>query len=65
MSDDEPDVPVICPACETTTRVPISRVADSVERHNEQLHEGEDIAEIDPDIAEQLQNLVAEDLGLL
>jgi len=62
---DEPDVPVICPECETTTRVPISKVGDSVDRHNEQLHGGEAVAEIDPDIADQLQDLVAEDLGLL
>lgn len=62
---DEPDVPVTCPECETTTRVPISEVGDSVDRHNEQLHDGEAVAEVDPDIAEQLQDLVAEDLGLL
>jgi hypothetical protein len=65
MTADEPDVPIICEECDTTTRIPISEVADSVERHNEQMHDGEDIAQIDPDIAEELQDLVAEDLGLL
>jgi hypothetical protein len=65
MTTNEPDVPIICPECDTTTRIPISKVADSVERHNEQMHDGEDIAQVDPDIAEELQDLVAEDLGLL
>jgi hypothetical protein len=67
MSTDEepPTVPVHCPACETTTRVPLEDLADAIERHNETLHDGADVAEVDPDIAAQLQDLVAEDLGLL
>jgi hypothetical protein len=65
MTADEPEVPIICPECDTTTRMPISEVADNLERHNDQMHDGEDIAQVDPDIAEQLQNIVAEDLGLL
>lgn len=65
MSDDEPDVPVVCPECETTTRIPLSDVADSIERHNELQHDGEDVAEVDPDLTEQLADLVAEDMGLL
>jgi hypothetical protein len=65
MSADEPTVPIRCPECDTTTRTPISEVADSVERHNEQMHDGEDIARVDPEIAEELQDIVAEDLGLL
>ncbi|WP_336326839.1 hypothetical protein [Halovenus sp. HT40] len=64
-SEDTPTVPIICPECETTTRIPVDDVADSLERHNEQLHDGEDVAHIDPDIAEQIQDMVAEDLGLL
>jgi len=64
-SEDTPTVPIICPECETTTRIPVDDVADSLERHNEQLHDGEDVAHIDPDIADQVQNIVAEDLGLL
>ncbi|MXR50398.1 hypothetical protein GRX03_02090 [Halovenus sp. WSH3] len=64
-SDDTPTVPIICPECETTTRIPVDDVADSLERHNEQLHDGDEIAHIDPDIAEEIQNIVAEDLGLL
>lgn len=65
MSADEPTVPIRCPECDTTTRMPISEVADSVERHNEQMHDGEDIAQVDPEVAEELQDIVAEDLGLV
>jgi hypothetical protein len=64
-SEDSPTVPIICPACETTTRIPVDDLAQSLDRHNEQMHDGEEIAHVDPDIAEQLQDLVAEDLGLL
>jgi hypothetical protein len=64
-SEDTPTVPIICPECETTTRIPVDDVADSLQRHNEQLHDGEDVAHIDPDIADQIQDIVAEDLGLL
>lgn len=64
-SEDTPTVPIVCPACDTTTRIPVDDVAESLDRHNERLHDGEEIAQIDPDIAEQLQNIVAEDMGLL
>ena len=65
MTDDEPDVPILCPECETTTRIPLSEVANTIERHNEQMHDGEDVAHVDPDLTDQLADLVAEDLGLL
>jgi len=65
MSDDEPDVPIRCEACETTTRVPLSAVADAVARHNDQLHDGEPVAEVDPALTDQLADVVAEELGLL
>lgn len=64
-SDDEPRVPVVCPECETTSRVPLSELADAIERHNEQLHDGEEVADVDPDVADSLADLVADDLGLL
>lgn len=65
-TDDEPPrVPIHCPACETTTDVPLPDVADAVERHNDQLHDGEAVAEVDPDLADRVADLVAEDLGLL
>jgi hypothetical protein len=62
--DDGPHVPVRCPACETTTRVALDEVADAVARHNEQLHDGESVAQVDPDVADHLLDLVAEDMGL-
>lgn len=66
MSDDDaPDVPVVCPECETTTRVPLADVASQVQRHNEQLHDGEEVAQVDPEVADTLADLVAEDLGLV
>lgn len=65
MSDDEPTVPVQCDACGTTTRVALSAVGDAVARHNDQLHDGEAVAEVDPALSEQLADVVAEELGLL
>lgn len=65
MTEDDPGVPVHCEECGTTTRIPLSEVGDAVERHNDQLHGGEEVAGIDPDLADELANLVAEDMGLL
>ncbi len=64
-SDDETGVPVQCEACDTRTRVPLSDLAEAIERHNEDVHDGEAVAEVDPDLKEQLANLVVDDLGLL
>lgn len=64
-NDDEPTVPIDCPECGTTTRVLLEDVADTVERHNEQLHDGEEVARVDPQITDRLADLVADDLGLL
>ena len=64
-SDDEPTVPIVCTACDTTTRVSLADVADAVDRHNENVHDGEEIAEIDPAIVDSLADLVVEDMGLL
>lgn len=65
MTDDAPKVPIVCPECETTSRIPLSEVADTVERHNEQIHDGEDVARVDPEVADELADMVAEDIGLL
>lgn len=65
MTDDAPDVPIVCTACDTTSRIPIDDVADAIERHNDRLHDGEPIAEVDPALKESLADLVVEDLGLL
>ncbi|APX98375.1 hypothetical protein [Natronorubrum daqingense] len=64
-NEDEPRVPIVCAECETTSRIPLSDVAETVERHNEQLHGGSDVATVDPDIVDSIADLVATDLGLL
>lgn len=64
MSDEDPTVPIVCTECETETRVPLPDVADAITRHNEGKHDGEEIAEVDPALKDQLADLVAEDLGL-
>lgn len=56
------DVPIVCPSCETTTRIPLADLAGTLDRHNERLHDGEDVATVDPDLADQLLDLVADDL---
>jgi hypothetical protein len=66
MSDEElPDIPVICEDCDTRTKVPFDEVEASVERHNEQQHDGESVAQVDPAVMEVLADRVAEDIGLL
>ncbi len=64
MSDERPTVPVVCPECETTTRVAVDEVAAAVEKHNESRHGGENVAGVDPDIVERIADLAAADLGL-
>ncbi|MFB6079103.1 MAG: hypothetical protein ABEJ80_09010 [Halarchaeum sp.] len=61
-SDDEPTVPVICDACDTTNRVALDDVAATVERHNERVHDGEQVAEVDPDVTSALHDLLAADV---
>ena len=65
MNDDEPTVPVRCPECETETEIALSAVGERVDAHNEQMHDGREIAHVDPAVKEHLADLVAEDLGLL
>jgi len=61
-SEESVDVPVVCPECETETRVELEDLAATVERHNDRLHDGEEVASVDPDLADQLLDLVADDL---
>lgn len=61
---DEPTVPITCPECDTTSRVPVEDVPDTVTRHNERHHDGEDVAGVDPAIRNAIADLAAEDLGL-
>jgi len=66
MSDDDPpQVPVICPECETRAGVPLPDVAETIERHNDAHHGGEEVARVDPDLADRIADLVAAELGLL
>ncbi|WP_253736572.1 hypothetical protein [Halohasta salina] len=67
MTDDpdDPAVPIVCEACGTETTVPLSDVADQLETHNENRHDGEECAEVDPALKSQIQDLVAKDIGLL
>lgn len=62
---EEPTVPVVCEACETTTETSLSEAAETIQQHNERIHDGEECAQIDPAIAEQIQDLIARDMGLL
>lgn len=62
---EQPPIPIICPDCETRTQIPFPDVEDAVSRHNKQLHDGESIASVDPDVFDHLADRVAADLGLL
>lgn len=62
--DDDPTVPIVCEACDTTTRVPLSEIPDAVDGHNDRVHDGVEEATVDPVLKDQLADLVAEDLGL-
>ena len=64
MPTEEPRVPIVCTDCETETRVPLNDLEDALSRHNEGKHDGEEVAEVDPGLKDQLADLVAEDLGL-
>jgi len=62
---DDPAVPIVCEACGTETTVPLSEVADQLARHNENRHDGEEHAEVDPGLKSRIQDLAARDIGLL
>jgi hypothetical protein len=40
-------------------------VADKLDSHNERHHDGEEVATVDPALADQLADLVVDDMGLL
>lgn len=67
MPDDDgpPQVPVVCSECGTRASVPLPDVAESIERHNDAHHESEEVARVDPDLADRIADLVADELGLL
>ena len=64
-SDAEPDVPIICEECGTETRIPLSKLASTLEKHNDKQHDGNAVAQVDPAVADELATLVARDLDLL
>jgi hypothetical protein len=63
--EDLPEIPVICDECNTRTHIAFEDVEESVRRHNEQLHDGDSVATVDPDVLDHLVDQVAEDLDLL
>lgn len=64
-TDRETAVPIVCSECGTETKIPLSDVATTLEDHNESRHDGEEIAQVDPAVTEELADLVAEDLDLV
>ena len=62
---DDPRIPIVCDKCGTETTVRLSDVADQLSTHNENRHDGEACAEVDPTLKAQIQDLVAKDIGLL
>ena len=62
---DVPDIPVVCEKCGTRSQVPFDDVEGAIERHNEQRHDGESVAAVDPDVLEALTEQVGKDMGLL
>jgi len=66
MTADEemPEIPVVCTACETRTAVSFENVEAAVQRHNEQLHDGESVAEVDPEVLDALTDQLGRDMGL-
>lgn len=64
-TEDLPEITIVCPVCGTETAVPFSEVEATIESHNERRHDGDPIAEIDPEVKSRLQDLLAEEMGLL
>jgi len=65
MPSETPGVPIVCEECGTEARVPLDTLAERLERHNETRHDGEQLARVDPEVADRLADLVVEDMGLL
>ncbi|MFB6070352.1 MAG: hypothetical protein ABEJ76_04950 [Halanaeroarchaeum sp.] len=63
--EDEPRVTIECPTCGTESKVPLSGAADRIDRHNDRVHDGEDVARLDPVVADRLADILAEEMDLL
>lgn len=64
-TEDLPEITITCPECGTNTAVPFPDLEETIESHNERQHDGEPVAEIDPAVKSRLQDLLAEEMGLL
>lgn len=64
-TDDAPQVTIECEACGTETRVALSEAAERIDRHNEQRHDGEPEAGLDPVVADRLADILAEEMDIL
>lgn len=64
-TEDVPEITITCTVCGTETNVPFHDVVETIETHNERRHDGEPVAEIDPAVKSRLQDLLAEEMGLL
>ncbi|MFB6133226.1 MAG: hypothetical protein ABEJ44_07490 [Halanaeroarchaeum sp.] len=64
-SADAPQVTIECPECGTESKVPLPEAADRLDSHNERVHEGEDVARLDPVVADRLADILAEEMGIL
>ena len=63
-SDDVPQVTIFCEECGTESKVPLPEAADRIDRHNERAHDGEDVAQLDPVVADRLADILAEEMGI-
>lgn len=63
--EDVPEIPIVCSECGTRSYVPFPEVEETVGRHNENVHDGEAIAQVDPDVMDELADKLARDIGLL
>jgi hypothetical protein len=64
-SETPTGVPIVCEECDTEARVPLDELAERLQTHNETRHDGAEHARVDPTVADQLADLVVEDMGLL
>lgn len=62
--EDPPTVPIECPECGTESRVPLPDAADRLDRHNERVHDGADVARLHPVVADRLADALAEEMGI-
>lgn len=64
IKEDMPEIPVVCTACETRTQVSFDDVEAAVKRHNDTLHDGESVAQVDPDVLDALTDQLGREMGL-